>query len=67
MLRNMLPGTRCFVDANIFYYSLVSTPPLSTECIAFLKRIERREVTATTSSAAVAEAIHKVTMTISTR
>jgi predicted nucleic acid-binding protein len=60
MLSNMPPGTRCFVDANIFYYSLVSTPPLSAECIDFLKRIERREVTATTSSAVVAEAIHKI-------
>lgn len=60
MLSNMPPGTRCFIDANIFYYSLVNTPPLSAECIDFLKRIERGEVTATTSSAAIAEAIHKV-------
>lgn len=60
MLSNLPPGTRCFVDANIFYYSLVSTPPLSADCIDFLKRIERRELTAETSSAAIAEAIHKV-------
>ncbi|MGH9832740.1 MAG: CHAT domain-containing protein [Blastocatellia bacterium] len=60
MLSNMPPGTRCFVDANIFYYSLVSTPPLTAECVGFLKRVERGELTAVTSSAAVAEAIHKV-------
>jgi hypothetical protein len=60
MLSNMPPGTLCFIDANIFYYCLVSTPPLPAECVDFLKRVERRELTAVSSSAAVAEAIHKV-------
>jgi len=59
MLSNMPPRTRCFIDANIFYYSLVSTPPLTVECVDFLKRVERREVAASTSSAAIAEATHK--------
>jgi predicted nucleic acid-binding protein len=60
MLRDIPPGTHCFVDANIFYYHLVDTPPLSEECSNFFERIEKREVTASTSSVAVAEAVHKV-------
>jgi len=60
MLRDIPPGTHCFVDANIFYYHLVETPPLSEECSSFFERIEKQEVTASTSSVAVAEAIHKV-------
>ena len=60
MLRDIPPGMHCFVDTNIFYYSLVSIPPLTAECVDFLKRVERRELMVSTSSAAVAEAIHKV-------
>lgn len=32
----------CFVDANIFYYHLVETPPLSEECSNFFERVEKR-------------------------
>jgi predicted nucleic acid-binding protein len=39
---------------------LVNTPPLSDECSDFLKRIEQHQVIGITSSAALAEAIHKV-------
>ena len=60
MLADIPAGTHCFVDANIFYYHLVDTPPLSEECSNFFEQIERQEITATTSSVAVAEAIHKV-------
>jgi predicted nucleic acid-binding protein len=60
MLRNIPNNTLCFVDANIFYYSLVSTPDLSADCIEFIKRIEYGEITASTSSTVLAEAIHKV-------
>ncbi len=60
MLSDIPPGTHCFVDANIFYYHLVETPPLSEECSNFFERVEKQEVTASTSSVAVAEAIHKV-------
>lgn len=35
MLRDIPPGTHCFVDANIFYYHLVETLPLSEECSNF--------------------------------
>lgn len=58
MLHDIPPGTHCFVDANIFYYHLVETPPLSEECSNFFERVEKQEITASTSS--VAEAIHKV-------
>lgn len=60
MLRDIPDGTHCFIDANIFYYHLVNTPPLSDECSNFQKRIERRELSSSTSATAVAEAIHKV-------
>src|SRR5574341_1128420 len=60
MLRDIPPGTHCFVDANIFYYHLVETAPLSEECSNFFERVEKQEVIASTSSVAVAEAVHKV-------
>ena len=60
MLRDISPGTHCFVDANIFYYHLVDIPPLSEDCSNFFERIEQHEIIASTSSVAVAEAVHKV-------
>lgn len=60
MLRDVPDGAHCFIDANIFYYHLVDTPPLSDECSDFLKRLERCDVIGSTSTAAVAEATHKV-------
>ena len=60
MLRDIPPGTHCFVDANIFYYHLVDIPPLSEDCSNFFERVEKQEVIASTSSVAVAEAVHKV-------
>ena len=60
MLRDVPDGAHCFVDANIFYYHVVDTPPLSDDCSDFLKRLERRDVIGSTSTAAIAEATHKV-------
>jgi predicted nucleic acid-binding protein len=60
MLRDVPDGVHCFVDANIFYYHLVDTPPLSDDCSDFLKRLERGDVIGTTSTAAIAEVTHKV-------
>jgi hypothetical protein len=51
--------THCFVDANIFYYHLVDTPPLSDDCSDFLKRFERGDLIGSTSTAAIGEATHK--------
>lgn len=60
MLRNIPLGTQCFVDANIFYYHLVDIPPLSEDCSNFFERVQKQEIIASTSSVAVAEAVHKV-------
>lgn len=60
MLSDTPTGTHCFVDANIFYYHLVNTPPLSDDCSDFLKRLERRDVIGSTSTVSIAEATHKV-------
>ncbi len=60
VLQDIPDGTHCFVDANIFYYHLVNTPPLSNSCSDFLERIERHEVVGLISAVTVAEAIHKV-------
>lgn len=62
MLKDIPNNTACFVDANVFYYSLVSTPDVTVDCSEFILRIERGEIMAYTSSAAIAEAIHKVMM-----
>lgn len=56
----MPDGTHCFVDANIFCYHLVNTPPLSDACSNFFERMERREVAGCSSVVAMAEAVHKV-------
>lgn len=63
MLSDIPNNTVCFVDANIFYYCLVNTPDLTPDCVGFMKRVEKGELNAMTSSVAIAEAIHKVMLT----
>lgn len=60
MLDDIPDGTHCFVDANIFCYYLIDTPPLTRQCARFIKRIERHELTASSSSIVIAETTHKV-------
>ncbi|MCI0336733.1 MAG: hypothetical protein L0226_04085 [Acidobacteria bacterium] len=36
MLRNIPDGIVCYIDTTIFYYHLVSVPPLSDDCSDFL-------------------------------
>lgn len=60
LLKDIPDGALCFVDATIFYYHLVNTPPLSDDCSDFLARIEAGAISAVTSSVAIAEATHKV-------
>lgn len=60
MLTAMVDGTRCYLDATIFYYHLVEVPALSEDCSDLLTRIEHGQVQAVTSSVALAEATHKV-------
>lgn len=63
MLTHIPLGSHCFVDANIFFYHLataVTDIALSNTCSDFFKRVEKGEVTAMTSTVAIAEAAHKV-------
>jgi predicted nucleic acid-binding protein len=57
---NLASGSDCFVDANIFYYQAVDTPPFSDECTDFLDRTLNGDVRAFTSIHLLAEALHKV-------
>jgi predicted nucleic acid-binding protein len=36
---NLPDGTACLIDANIFYYHFVETPPLSQPCSDLLERV----------------------------
>lgn len=62
-LKDVPDGVTCYVDATIFYYHIVNTPPLSDDCSDFLERVERGQLTGVTSSVAVSEATHKVMLT----
>lgn len=60
MLSDISDGVVCYIDATIFYYHLVGTPPLSDDCSDLLKRAETGRIAAVTSPVAIAEATHKV-------
>lgn len=60
LLEDIPDGVACFLDATIFYYHLVNTPPLSDDCSNLLARIEAGTIQGVTSSVALAEATHKV-------
>lgn len=60
MLTAIADGTRCYLDATIFYYHLVEAPLLLEACSDLLKRIELGQVHGVTSSVTLAEATHKV-------
>lgn len=53
-------GAACFIDANIFYYHCVETPPFSKVSSAFLDRVAGGTVTGYSSVHVLAEAIHKI-------
>jgi hypothetical protein len=53
-------GMTCFVDANIFVYHLVELGEVSTNCSAFLGRVARSEINATSTVACIADAVHRV-------
>ena len=56
-------GDRCFVNANIFYYHFVNTPPLSNPCTTFLERVANGTIEVYTSLHIFSEAVHKVMLT----
>jgi predicted nucleic acid-binding protein len=60
VLTDIPDGVVCYLDATIFYYHLVDTPPLSDDCSDLPTRIARGRVQGVTSSVAIAEATHKV-------
>ncbi len=62
-LKDIPDGVTCYVDATIFYYHIVNTPPLSDDCSDFLERVEMRYLMGVTSIVAVSEATHKVMLT----
>jgi predicted nucleic acid-binding protein len=60
MLDTIPGGTHCFVDANIFCYYLIDTPPLTEQCARFIKRVNRREIISSSSAVIIAETAHKI-------
>jgi predicted nucleic acid-binding protein len=60
LLKDLPNGATCFLDATIFYYHLVNTPPLSDDCSDLLVRVATGGVSGVTSTVALAEAAHKV-------
>ncbi|MCI0625357.1 MAG: type II toxin-antitoxin system VapC family toxin [Acidobacteria bacterium] len=58
--KDLPDGARCFLDATIFYYHLVNTPPLSDDCSDLLVRVGTGAISGVTSTVALAEAAHKV-------
>lgn len=53
-------GADCFIDANIFYYHFVETPPSSQASTTFLIRVVAGAITGYSSVHVLAEAIHKI-------
>lgn len=60
LLKDIPDGATCFLDATIFYYHFVNTPPLSNDCSDLLIRIGTGSINGVTSTVALAEATHKV-------
>ena len=53
-------GSVAFVDTNVLVYHFVENPQLSQECRGFLERVVKGEITAVSTAAIVADAVHKV-------
>lgn len=58
-LEELRPGSRVFVDANIFLYHFSG---VSEECSAFLERCEKGEVTSLTTAGVLLEVTHRLMM-----
>jgi predicted nucleic acid-binding protein len=57
ILADLRDGDRVFIDANIFIYHFGGQSP---ECKAFLERCARRELMGYTSTAILAEVLHRL-------
>ena len=53
-------GATCFVDANILIYHFVDMGDISAVCSAFLARVVRSQVDAVSTTACLADAVHRV-------
>ncbi len=53
-------GSSCFLDANILVYQLVEIGESSTICRHFLERVKRLDIDAATTTACLADAVHRV-------
>ena len=58
-LEELRPGSRVFIDANIFIYHFSG---VSEECSSFLERCEKEEVTAFTTAGVLLEVTHRLMM-----
>jgi predicted nucleic acid-binding protein len=63
MLLDLPEHQRCFVDANIFYYHFVETPPLSEPCTRLLERAAIGSVEIYSAMHVLSETVHKVMVT----
>ncbi|HEV8717007.1 MAG TPA: type II toxin-antitoxin system VapC family toxin [Candidatus Binatia bacterium] len=53
------PGSRIFIDANVFIYHFTQTP-LTAACTAFLQRVEAGDLYGITSIVILAEVAHRL-------
>jgi predicted nucleic acid-binding protein len=60
MLADIPEGTSVFIDANILAYHRMTVTALTPACTTFLKRVEQQELPGYTSTALLAEAVHKI-------
>jgi predicted nucleic acid-binding protein len=58
-LAALSPGTRIFIDANIFIYHFTQTP-LTAACTAFLQRVGAGDLHGVTSVVILAEVAHRL-------
>ncbi len=57
---NLPHGATCFVDANIFVYHFVELGRVSAACRALLGQVLRTQVDAVSTSACLADTVHRV-------
>jgi predicted nucleic acid-binding protein len=60
---DLLAGESVFVDANTLVYHFTAHPVFGAACTQLVQRVENRELLAFTSTAALAEAAHRLMTT----
>lgn len=59
-LGSLPPGSKIFIDANIFLYSIFGHPTLKPQCKEFLLKIENGVYESVTSTLVLNEVMHKL-------